>query len=156
MGHQNLFVVVNRQSAKIFEVANSPESLVWLQTLKNPLGATKNKLMTNDKPGLSRGKFAKARSPHALTRERNPHEDAAIEFARKIALFIKTHQGEKELSRMTVAAEPHMMGLVKKALEQKPGHPGQRIRWLAKDLDKMTTQKLESFYFNPSSLVSRR
>lgn len=150
MGPQNWFVVVNRKSAKIFEVAHRPDSLTWLKTLRNPLGTAKNKVMSTDKPGYGRSKYAAIKSPHALTRERDPHEDIAIEFAKKIAQFLKNHKLENNFMSLTIAAEPHMMGLVKKALTQdKVKVP---IKWLRKDLEKMTTEKLEVMFFKPKKV----
>lgn len=147
MGPQNWFVVVNRKSAKIFEVSEKPDSLTYLKTLRNPLGTERNRVMEMDKPGFSRGKFAKARSPHALTHERDPHEDVAVAFAKKISHYLKDHKLDKDYLGVTIAAEPHMMGLVKKALK-KDGLPVD-VRWLRKDLEKMTTRKLEEMLFQP-------
>ncbi len=145
MGPQNWFVVVNRSSAKIFEVSRKPDALTWLKTIRNPLGTTKNKLMTTDKPGVSRGKFTKIKSPHALTRERDPHEDVAVDFAKKIAHYLKDHKEDKNFLGLTIAAEPHMMGLVKKAIEH--DRIKVNVQWLRKDLEKMTTDKLENMLF---------
>jgi protein required for attachment to host cells len=145
MGPQNWFVVVNRSSAKIFEVSRKPDSLTWLKTIRNPLGTTKNKLMTTDKPGVSRGKYSKAKGLHTLTRERDPHEDVAIEFAKKIAHYLKDHQLEKDYLGLTIAAEPHMMGLVKKAIVH--DRIKINVKWVRKDLEKMTTDKLEAMLF---------
>jgi protein required for attachment to host cells len=146
MGPQNWFVVVNRKSAKVFEVSRKPDALTWLKTLRNPLGATKNKLMTTDKPGVSRGKYAKAFGLHTLTHEKNPHEDVAVDFAKKIAHFLKGRKSEKEFLSLTIAAEPHMMGLVKKAIEHDRFKVS--IKWVPKDLEKMSTEKLESLLFS--------
>lgn len=145
MGTENLFIVVNRKSAKVFEVSYKPDSLTWVKTLRNPLGTTKNKLMTTDKPGFSRGKFAKIKSPHALTGKTTPHEETARTFAKKISQFVKAQKLEKTKSLFTIAAEPHMLGLVKKAMEQ--DHLKAPIKWLNKDLEKMTTNRLENLLF---------
>lgn len=145
MGPQSWFVVVNRKSAKVFEISRKPDSLTWLKTLRNPLGTTKNRLMTSDKPGMARGKFSKAKGLHALTRERDPHEDVAVEFAKKISQFLRDHREEKDYLSLTIAAEPHMMGLVKKAIER--DHLKVNIKWMSKDLEKMSTDKLETMLF---------
>jgi protein required for attachment to host cells len=145
MGPQNWFVVVNRKSAKIFEVSKKPDALNYLKTLRNPLGTAKNRIMSTDRPGMSRGKFASARSPHTFNPERDPHEDVAVAFAKKIASYLKDHKLEKDYLSLTIAAEPHMMGLVKKALSR--DRLKVNIKWLRKDLEKMTTAKLESMVF---------
>jgi len=145
MEAQNLFIVVNRKSAKIFEISRTPNAITWIKTLHNPLGTTKNKLMSTDKPGMARSKFSKIRSPHALTGKTTPHEETARTFAKKISQFIKTRKLEKSLLGFTIAAEPHMMGLVKKAIDQEKLKAP--IKWLQKDLEKMTTDKLETLLF---------
>lgn len=145
MGPQNWFIVVNRKSAKIFEITDRPQALNYLRTIRNPLGAIKNKLMRVAKPGYSRGKFVRNKSPHTLTHEKNPHEDAAIDFAKKLAHYLKSHKLHKDYLNLTIAAEPHMMGLVKKAIEH--DHFNVNIRWLQKDLEKMTTDRLEGLLF---------
>lgn len=145
MGPQNWLVIVSRSSAKIFEVSRKPDAVTWLQTIKNPLGSLKNRIMTDDKPGLSRGKFAGAKSPHCLVHERSPHEDAAIGFAKKISAYLKSQKQEKSYLALTIAAEPHMMGLIKKAMDQ--ARLKVVIRWLHKDLEKMSTPYLEELMF---------
>lgn len=145
MGPQSLFLVVNRTSAKIFEISRRPDSLTWVKTMKNSLGSTKNKLMTKDKPGMSRGKYAKSNSPHALTHERNPHEDVAVTFAKKISIYLKKNLDNNEVLNLTIAAEPHMLGLVKKAVKQESFTTP--IKWMRKDLEKLTTDKLENVIF---------
>lgn len=149
MGPQNWFVVVNRKSAKIFEISRKPDALTYLKTLRNPLGTLRNRLMSMDKPGMSRGKYAKASSPHTLTRERNPHEDVAVDFAKKLAHYLKNHKLENDYLSLTIAAEPHMMGLVKKAIQQ--DRLKVNIKWLRKDLEKMTTRRLEGMLFAPTA-----
>ena len=146
MGPQNWFVVINRKSAKVFEVSDKPQALTYLRTIRNPLGAIKNKLMRLDKPGFSRGKFVKNKSPHALTHEKNPQEDSAIDFAKKLAHYLRSHKLNKNYLNLIIAAEPHMMGLVRKAIEH--DHFKVNIRWLQKDLEKMSTERLETMLFS--------
>lgn len=145
MGPKNWFVVVNRKSAKVFEVSKKPDDLTWVKTLRNPLGIERNRVMATDKPGVSRGKFAKTKNIHSLDRERNPHEDVAHEFAKKISAFLKKHKMEKDYLSVTIAAEPHMMGLVKKAIDHDRFKVN--VKWINKDLEKMTTAKLEAMVF---------
>lgn len=149
MKAQSLFIVVNRKSAKIFQITRRPDSLTWLKTMKNPLGTTKNKLMTTDKPGLSRGKNTKIKSPHTLTRERNPHEEVAVHFAKKISLHLKKENETGSVLNLTIAAEPHMLGLIKKSIER--DQLKTPIKWMGKDLEKFTTEKLEGEIFKSRS-----
>ncbi len=148
MNAQSLFIVVNRKSAKIFEISRKPDSLTWLKTMKNPLGDVKNKLLTTDKPGLSRGKYKNNKAPHNLTRERNPHEDVAVTFAKKISLYLKKQQDQDKILNLTVAAEPHMLGLVKKSFDH--DQLKTPVKWLRKDLEKLTTERLEAEVFKSS------
>jgi protein required for attachment to host cells len=145
MGQQDLFIVVNRKSAKVFEISRKPDGITWIKTLRNPLGTTKNKLMTTDKPGMGRSKFSKIRAPHTLTGKSTPHEETAKTFAKKISHFVKARKLEQTNLIFTIAAEPHMMGLVKKAMDQDKFKAP--VKWVQKDLEKLTTDKLERLLF---------
>jgi protein required for attachment to host cells len=147
MGTQNkCLIVMGRKSAKVFSISGRESTLKWLKTLRNPLGAERNRVMSHDKPGMSVGKFKNNRSPHALTGGKNPHEEVAIEFAKKVGTFVKHLNEGQEFSNLTIAAESHMLGLMKKAFKKEKVNVD--INWIKKDLDKMTTKKIEKLIFH--------
>lgn len=147
MAAQQWFVVVSRKAAKVFEVDPAQETLGYIKSIQNPLGREKNKSMSTDKPGVSRGKLMRG-SPHNLATEKSPHEDAAIEFARKLSHQLKAYGHDHVFTHLTIAAEPHMMGLIKKAMQH--DKVKFEVNWVKKDLEKMSTSRLESVLFKAS------
>lgn len=146
MGSKNKWLIVmGRKSAKVFSVSEDESSLRWLKTLRNPLGSERNRVMAYDKPGMSVGKFKNNRSPHALTGGKDPHEDVAVEFAKKVGAYVKHNNEEKVFSDLTVAAESHMLGLMKKAFRKEKVDVD--VHWVKKDLDKLSTKKIEKIVF---------
>jgi hypothetical protein len=141
-------IVMGRKSAKVFSVSEREGSLEWLKTLRNPLGGERNRIMRKDKPGVSRGKYAKNAFLHALTGGKNPHEDVAIEFAKRIGEYVKQNNEEKAFSDLTIAAEAHMLGLVKKTFKNEKIKVD--VEWVRKDLDKLSTKKIEKLVFHPA------
>jgi protein required for attachment to host cells len=138
-------VVMGRKSAKIFSVSDKKESIKWLKTMKNPLGGERNRVMRDDKPGMSIGKFKGNSSPHALTGGKDPHEDVAVEFAKKVGEFIKTNNEEEEFATLTIAAESHMLGLIKQTFRKEKIKIN--VEWVPKDLNKLTNKKIEKIVF---------
>lgn len=152
MGSNNWFVVINRSSAKIFEIVRRPDSLNWLRTLPNPLGAEKNRALTRDKPGAMRSRFSQSKGVHKLNGEKVPHDEVALTFAKQVAEFLVQHKLGKDFLGVTIAAEPHMKGLLKKGLEK--SKVKMAIQWLEKDLEKMPTERLEKFVFQSKPRLS--
>jgi protein required for attachment to host cells len=108
-------VVVTRTGARVFK---SPEFEV-ITTLLNPLGREKNRAMTTDKPGLA---------------EKNPHEDAAVGFAKRIARYLHVKNSQNRFDELVIAAEPKMLGRLKAELDKTVAA---KVRWWAKDLGKI-------------------
>jgi protein required for attachment to host cells len=143
-------IVMGRKSAKIFTVSDKKPSLKWIKTLQNPLGREKNKVMSYDKPGMSMGKYSKNMSPHDLTGGKNPHEYVAVEFAKKVSDFLKHKSEDNEFSKLTIAAESHMMGLIKKTFKAEKMKLD--VEWVKKDLDKLTVKKIEAILLHHAEL----
>lgn len=119
-------VVANRIEAKFFN--KNPFNLI--NVLYNDLGREKNHAFTTDKPGWSRGKFVQSSSTHSLTGEKNPHNDAAIQFARELSRHIK-HQFDIHNSlELQICAEPKMMGYIRAGIEDRLM---KWIEWVPKD-----------------------
>jgi protein required for attachment to host cells len=129
-------VVANRIGAEIFEV-KSGDVLKSIKKMENPLGREKNKAMTTDKPGLSRGKF-KGASPHSMTGEKNPHEDAAVQFAKKLAAYLKKEANKQHTLGVQIVAGPRMIGKIKTELGTDSN--GQ-FTWTAKNIEKVPQEK---------------
>lgn len=106
-------VVANRTEARIY----NKKSFMPLNVLYNDLGREKNHAFTTDKPGWSRGKFSHASGPHALTGEKNPHNDAAIQFARQLCRHLKHQFDIHNFFELQICAEPKMMGYIRAHLD---------------------------------------
>src|SRR6185437_13183338 len=78
-------VVADRIEARIYR--EKPFELV--ERVTNDLGREKNRALMTDKPGWSRSKLAQPSSTHSLTGEKNPHEEAAVQFARQLCRFLE-------------------------------------------------------------------
>lgn len=103
-------VVVTRVEARVFE----GREMVLKETLTNELGREHNRALTTDKPGVSRSRFSGVSHVHAMTGEKNPHEDAAIVFAKAVSMFLQKAQNRRQFESLLVFAEPKMMGRLRK------------------------------------------
>lgn len=125
------FIVVDRTRARIYKT--DPFELV--ETLSNPLGRERNKDLSADSPGWSRSKFSQPSSTHALTGEKNPHEEAAIAFGRYIAHFLEKNIKAGKIETASIVCESKMMGRVRASLQQAIDA---KLQWLRKDFGHFT------------------
>lgn len=128
-------VVIERSRARIF-LANP---FRHIETLENELGREKNKAMTTDKPGWSRSKLAQPSSTHSLTGEKNPHEDAAVDFARRISRHLEHEAQAHNFEELTIVAEPKMTGRIRQFLGS-PALP--EVEWLRKDWSHLSDHEI--------------
>lgn len=129
--------VVTRTGARVF----SEKNFRLIVEMKNPLGKEKNKAMTTGKPGVGRTKF-KGGSPFGMTGEKNPHEDAAIAFARNVSEYLRKRLDEQRYDQVVIAAEPKMMGRIRGCLDESVQ---ERAEWLRKDLGPLTAHEIKRF-----------
>lgn len=129
-------VLVNRVDARIF----TEKTFRLLAELKNDLGREKNKAMTTDKPGRASGKFASRTGVHTLSGEKNPHEDAAIEFAKRVTEYLHKQSKLNLFDELLVIAEPKMMGRLKSDMDKSLV---ECTHWLAKDFGKASAHELK-------------
>lgn len=129
-------VVCDRVSARVF----SKKPFRLLLKMDNELGRERNRAMSTDKPGMSRAKFGRSSSVYALTGEKDPHEDAAKAFARKIAGYLDDQKNSKKFDELIIVAEPRMMGRIKTPMTKslKEG-----AMFIAKDLGRAKPHQLE-------------
>lgn len=123
-------VVLNRTQSDIYEYSVD-RGLTLVKTSTNPLGRLKNSLMQTDRPGLSRAKYMTA-SPHSLGASKDPHEEAADQFAREVAkALIHDLKKDHEL-QVKVVAESKMLGKIRSFFEEATLRD--RMEWVEKDL----------------------
>jgi protein required for attachment to host cells len=128
-------VVANRIEARVFKA--KPFSIV--EKLTNPLGREKNKALTNDRPGWSRSAFAGSRNIHAMDGEKNPHEEAAIAFARQVAKYLEAKEQQHVFEEVVIAAEPKMLGRIRKAM---PTYLSNFVTWIGKDYGHLSDSEI--------------
>lgn len=129
-------VIVSRANARVF----SEQRMNLIAELKNELGRTKNREMTTGKPGVGRNRMASRTSTHNLTGGKDPHEDAAVVFARRIGMFLTKQMNLGNFTGLLIVAEPRMMGHVKAAMGRKLAG---RTEWLRKDFGKLKAHELK-------------
>lgn len=115
---KNWVVVLNRIEMKIYRQYSAVKPLIFVKSIENSLGREKNRALTTDKPGSDRMNIKGAVHSHSLTRERDPHEEAAAQFARQLARELSTARKNGSYDKLILVAEPHMAGLLKKSLDK--------------------------------------
>lgn len=135
---KNWLVIVNRVEARIFRQRDmSP-----LHKLSNSLGREKNRAFTTDRPSIGRGRLAAPASTHNMTDGKNPHDDAAIDFARRIVRFLEMKMNAGTFDHLQIAVEPRMMGWMKRQMSRRLL---ERCDWVGKDLGHLSAHQLKTF-----------
>lgn len=138
-------VVVNRVEARVF-LADSMERI---HRLSNSLGREKNRKFTTDKPGVGRGRLGRPSTTHNLTGEKHPHDEAAIQFARRLGLFLKRRLDEKKFAKVKIVAEPRMAGWLRSVFDK---NLLSRCEWNRKDLGKTSDHGLKILFLGKESV----
>lgn len=128
-------LVCNQEKARIF--GKKPFRLVI--SLKNNLAREKNRALSDDKPGMSRAKFASSSFLHSLTGEKNPHEEAVVSFAKEVSSYLKKAKSLKKYDDLIIVAEPRMAGRLRKELSKSIV---EKVEWVSKDLGKIPNNQL--------------
>lgn len=130
--------VVSRSSAEFLRA----QSGTVVASMTNELGRARSRIMTTDKPGSARNRTASRSSTHSLDGDKNPHNEAAKAFARRIAKFVDQQRKLKRFDQILIAAEPKMAGWLASAL---PAKVKEQVEWVHKDLAKLTPMQIKSF-----------
>jgi protein required for attachment to host cells len=107
--------------------------------LANEVGRERNRALGTDKPGVSRAKFGRPSSLHSLTGEKNPHDDLARAFSKRIGLYLKRQYDLGNFGDLILVAEPKMMGFLRRNL---PAAVRKNTAWITKDLGKIKNQHI--------------
>ena len=144
--NNNWIVVANRVEARIFK----QRDMRLLHKLTNSLGREKNRAFTTDKPGWGRNRLASPASTHNLTGNKNPHDDAAIDFARRLGRFLEKKLAANTFNGLLITAEPRMMGWMKRHMDQRLL---KHCEFLGKDLGRLSVHELKLFFKNDKTKV---
>lgn len=123
-------LIANRTGALLYKETYSG-NLQFLRLFTNPLGRMRNRFLQADRPGLNRGKF-KGATPHRMTGERDPHDEAADTFAREIVQFVKAEDFRHNDLDLKVVAEAKFLGKIKSHFSR--NKLKDKITWIEKDL----------------------
>lgn len=139
----DLLVVLNRAEAKFFKLAQPKSTLTFIKAMENPLGRERNRAMQNDKPGADRFKIKGSTVPHSMSGEKDPHEEAAIQFIRKVAEELNLESTKKNASKFVIVSDSHLTGLLNGMLSKNAQK--QVSSYIQKNLSKLSEHELSEF-----------
>lgn len=122
-----------------------PRAFQMVKKIENPLGKVKTRDLVHQERGIgvkSLGRVGTS-ARYAETKRRNPHEEAAIQFAKNVVDFLHHERMDKNFTDLTVIAEPRFLGKLRSAMDEKLER--QVARWVRKDLQKATSAQLTAF-----------
>jgi protein required for attachment to host cells len=108
-------VVAHRAGARIFAADARGKGLERVSSLEHPAGKLKNREIDSDKQGRAFDRQGAGR--HAYTREQEPTEHLATQFAKQIAGFLEDARTAQKYERLVLVAEPRFLGLLRAALD---------------------------------------
>lgn len=132
----NWLIIASQISANVYEQDNDGH-LKLITKFKNPLGRTRNRALSYSKPGMNRAKM-KNSSPHTMTGEKNPHELAEEQFARKFSEYLRKQFLKNNFDKINIVAEPRLLGKIKPHVKK---FLNENVKWTAKDLQKVPQVK---------------
>ncbi len=109
------YVLVTRIDASIFIGRGAAEKLEFVEKFVNPEGLLQERELVSDKPGR---KFSTAGGNvrNDIGQQTPHHEMSARRFVRKISALLKEAYSAKQFDELVLVAEPHMLGLLRKAM----------------------------------------
>ncbi len=113
-----------------------------IRAIENPLGTTKTRDLLHQEKGMgvkSLGHHGIA-ARYAETKRRDPHEEAAEQFAKEVVVFLQKELIKKSFQDLTIVAEPHFIGKLRSVMDQKI--ESCVARWVRKDLRHVTRTRL--------------
>ncbi|MGE0762957.1 MAG: host attachment protein [Bdellovibrionales bacterium] len=126
-------MVASRAEAKIFKRDAKSLPLKWQRTLVNKKGRRREHDFKTDKFGQSYAKWAGSKTPHRLAPHNSHTEVVADHFAHTLAKLLRTAKHGKLYQHVTVFANPHLLGKIKK---QVSAVAAKNMTFIAKDLEK--------------------
>jgi ribosomal subunit interface protein len=132
-------VIVERARARLFKTR--PFRLMHL--FDNELGRERNRALMRDKPGA--GKAAPRSNTRVVDGMRNPHDDVAIQFARRLAGDLEKRFPALTLAagEMLISCEPRMMGFLRE--EMTPAMRA-KVDWRDKDLGYFSDDQIRRMF----------
>lgn len=107
-------VIAHRGGARVFESRGPGKGLEPVTTLENPAGKLKNQEIDSDKQGRAFDRRGAGR--HAYSREQEPTEHVAEQFAKQVAGLLEDGRTAQKYERLVLVADPRFLGVLRAAL----------------------------------------
>lgn len=111
-----VYVVAN-QSDAVFYLDGSDRKFHFIDRLSNRKAHLTEIDLVSDRPGRGISSAGSGVFHHSLGRGFTHHEQAAKDFARKIADQLGVARRNKQFHNLVLVAEPHFLGLLREALD---------------------------------------
>ena len=135
------YVVASQLRLKIFTQERDTKKLKLVKTLENPLGRERSRNLHGKKPGIGiRSSSSGGGFRHSETKGLSPHEQAAVQFSRKVAKYFERAYENKDFTSLTIASEPHFMGKLKTSMKSDLNK--MVVTWIKKDFQKLPDRDL--------------
>ncbi len=133
LGHW--FIVASQNSMRVFTEVSGKKKFKLINTVENPLGRVRNRNLINRQAGMAIKTFGSTGAVRYLkTKEFDPHDAAATEFAQKIVKLLERSRQKKDFETLTIVAEPGFLGKIRSAMG--PQLKNHVVKWVKKDLQK--------------------
>jgi protein required for attachment to host cells len=109
-------LVANRSTASLYQTQGPNTAPTLVQTFEHPEGRLKSIDINSDRPG--RGFDRTGGGRHAMSREEDPIERIAREFALQLAGYLERARGQNEFDQLGIIAPPRMLGYLREALSK--------------------------------------
>ncbi len=146
------YVVASQTTVKIFKESNGKNKLTLLQTFHNPLGRTRNRELVKKEAGMgirSRGHLGSV--PYSKVSRSDPHDLIAIDFAKKIDVFLDQARLKNNYHSLTIIAEPHFLGKIRSSMKKETRKLV--VDWVKKDLLKTPSNRLPDILLGPPIIL---
>lgn len=107
-------LLADRAGARLYENDGPGKGLHLIQDIPHPQGRLKNQDINADKPGRSFDSHGQGR--HAMSKEHEPVEQVAIQFAQHLSHVLDQGRGTNRYKHLVLAAEPRFLGELRAAL----------------------------------------
>lgn len=132
-------MVANSSVARFFEMDKTGH-LKEFNTLIHPGSRLHGRDLTSDRPGRAFDSVGTGR--HAIEQTTSPKEVEFETFAQFIADHLATAHTDKQFDRLYIAAGPHFLGLLRRAM--KPGPAKALYSAVDKDMTQMTPDEIQA------------
>jgi protein required for attachment to host cells len=113
-------LLANQKTVKIYQRVNSTDDPQLLQCIENPLAREHIRTLAHKQAGRGVKSMGRMGAVHYTNQKRrNPHDESTAQFARKVAQVLDLERRRGSYHSLTLIAEPHFYGVLKKVLNPK-------------------------------------